>query len=108
MFKPKFQERKFDLSRENPEDYLKDLTRLANLAFANPTGGDRSQERTRRIRDAFISGIPSQLRIKLLMELDTKTVQELCTFVSKRLALKSVLPDVQPLKHFLLMRQPIH
>ena len=108
MFKLKFQEQKFNLSRETPEDYLKDLTRLANLAFANSTGGDRSQERTRRIRDAFIIGIPSQLRIKFLMELNTKTVQELCTFVSKRLALKSVLPDVQPLTHFLLMRQQIH
>ena len=93
LFKLKFQERKFNLSRETPEDYLTDLTRLANIAFANPTGGNRSQERTRRIRDAFISGMPSQLRLKLLMEPDTKTVQELCTFVSKRLALKSILPD---------------
>ena len=93
LFKLKFQERKFNLSRETPEDYLTDLTRLANLAFPNPTGGDRSQERSRRIRDAFISGMPSQLRLKLLMEADTKTVQELCTFDSKRLALKSILPD---------------
>ena len=93
LLKLKFQERKFNLSRETPEDYLTDLTRLANLAFPNPTGGDRSQERIRRIRDAFISGMPSQLRLKLLMEPDTKTVQELCTFVSKRLALKSILPD---------------
>ena len=37
--------------------------------------------------------MPSQLRTKLLMEPDTKTVQELCTFVSKMLALKSILPD---------------
>ena len=93
LFKLKFQERKFNLSRETPEDYLTDLTKLANLAFPNPTGGDRSQERSRRIRDAFISGMPSQLRLKLLMEPDTKTVQELCTFVSKRLALKTILPD---------------
>ena len=93
LFKLKFQERKFNLSRETPEDYLTDLTRLANLAFPNPTGGNRLQERTRRIRDAFISGMPSQLGLKLLMEPDTKTVQELCTFVSKRLALKSILPD---------------
>ena len=92
LFKLKFQERKFKLSRETP-DYLTDLTRMANLAFPNPTGGDRSQERTRRIRDAFISGMPSQLRLKLLLEPDTKTVQELCTFVSKRLALKRNLPD---------------
>ena len=93
LFKQKFQEQKFNLSRATPEDYLTDLTRLANLAFPNPTGGDELQERTRRIRDAFISGMPSQIRLKLLMEPDTKTVQELCTFVSKRLALKGILPD---------------
>ena len=93
LFKLNFQERKFNLSRETPEDNLTDLTRLTNLAFPNPTGGDRSQERTRRIRDAFISGMPSQLQPKLLMELDTKTAQELCTFDSKRLALKNILPD---------------
>ena len=47
LFKLKYQDRNFNLSRETPEDYLTDLTRLANLAFSNPTGGDRSQERSR-------------------------------------------------------------
>ena len=93
LFMLKNQERKFNISRETPDYYLTDLTRLANLAIPNLTGGDRSQERTRQIRYVFISGMLSQLRLKLLMEPDTKPVQELCTFVSKSLALKSILAD---------------
>ena len=67
----KFQERKFDTSKETPEDFLTDLTKLANIAFANFGGVDRSGERTRRIRDSFIAGMPTQLRLKLLMRPDT-------------------------------------
>ena len=93
LYKLKFQERKFDESKETPEDYLTDLTKLANIAFANATGTDRSGERTRRIRDAFISGMPTQIRLKLLMRPDTDTVATLCSQVSKRLVLKSILPD---------------
>ena len=93
LFRQKLQERKFNLSRETPEDYLTDLINLANAAFPNTTGGNRARERTRRIRGAFINGMLFQLRLKLLMEAETKPVQEVCTFVSKRLALKSILPD---------------
>ena len=92
LYKLKFQE-KFDESKETPENYLKDLTKLANIAFANATGTDRSGERTRRIRDAFISGMPTQIRLKLLMRPDTDTVATLCSQVSKCLVLKSILPD---------------
>ena len=59
------------MSKETPEDFLTDLTKLANIAFANSGGVDRSGERTRRIRDAFIAGMPTQLRLKLLMRPDT-------------------------------------
>ena len=93
FYKLKFQERKFDMSKETPEDFLTDLTKLANFAFANSGGVDRSGERSRRIRDAFIAGMPTQLRLKLLMRPDTDTVDTLCTQVSKRLVLKSILPD---------------
>ena len=93
LFKLKFQERKYNQSRESAEDYLTDITRLANIAFPDATGVNRSAERTRRIRDAFISGMPNSIRLKLLLEPDNKTVQELCTFVSKRQALQTTLPD---------------
>ena len=45
FYKPKFQGRRFDASKETPEDFLTDLTQLANLAFANP-GGIDTGERT--------------------------------------------------------------
>ena len=61
FYKLQFQERKFDTSKETPEDFLTDLTKLANIAFANSGGVDKSGERTRRIRDAFIAGMPTQL-----------------------------------------------
>ena len=37
--------------------------------------------------------MPNSIRLKLLLEPDNKTVQELCTFVSKRQALQTILPD---------------
>ena len=93
LYKLKFQERKFDNSKETPEDFLTDLTKLANIAFANTTGTYRSCERTRRIRDAFISGMPTQIRLKLLMRPDTDTVATLCSQVSEPFVPKSILPD---------------
>ena len=93
LYKLKFQERRFNQSKETPEDFLTDITRFANIAFADYGGNDFSAERTRRIRDAFISGMPTHIRLKLLMQPETTTVNDLCASVSKRLALKSILPD---------------
>ena len=93
FYKLKFQERKFDTSKETPEGFLTDLTKLANIDFANSGGVDRSGEQTRRIRDNFLAGMPTQLRLKLLMRPDKDTVDTLCTQVSKRLVLKSILPN---------------
>ena len=93
LYKLKFQERKFNQSKETPKDFLTDVTRLANIAFADSGGNDYSAERTRRIRDAFISGMLTQIRLKLLMQPETTTVTDLCASVSKRLTLKSILPD---------------
>ena len=92
LYKLKFQERKFNQSKKTPEDFLTDTTRLANIAFADSGGNNYSAERTRRIRDAFISGMPTHIRLKLLMQPET-TVNNLCASVSKRLTLKSILPD---------------
>ena len=47
LYKLKFQERKFIQSKETPEDILTDITRLANIAFADSGGNDYSAERTR-------------------------------------------------------------
>ena len=38
---------------------MTDITSLANIAFADSGGNDYSAERTKRIRDAFILGMPT-------------------------------------------------
>ena len=93
LYKLKFQERKFNQSKATPEDFLTDITRLAKKAFADSGGNDYSAERTRRIRDAFLSGMHTHIRLKLLMQPETTTVNDLCASVSKRLTLISILPD---------------
>ena len=96
LYKLKFQERKFNQSKETQEDFLTDLIGLLNVAFANSGGNDYSAERTRRVRDAFITGMPTHIRIKLSLQPDTTTVTDLCSSVSKRFetfCLKSILPD---------------
>ena len=40
LYKLKFQERKFNQSKETPEDFLTDITRHANIAFADSGGND--------------------------------------------------------------------
>ena len=60
----RFNERKFDSTKESPEDYIVDLQKLALKAFQNiaAVGGapaiDRGDERTRRVKEAFIQGMP--------------------------------------------------
>ena len=44
-------------------------------AFADSGGNDYSAERTRRIRDAFIPGMYTHIRLKLLMQPETTTVK---------------------------------
>ena len=72
--KLKFQERKLDESQETPEDYITDLTKIANIAFAGASGTERSGERTRRIREAFISEMPTWICLKNWLRLYTDTV----------------------------------
>ena len=52
--------RKFDPVKEQPDDFLTDLQRLANLAIVDDPAAhiDRTDERTRRIREQFIQGMP--------------------------------------------------
>ena len=44
IYKLLFQERTFNQSKETPEDFLTDITRLANIAFADSAGNDYSAE----------------------------------------------------------------
>ena len=93
LYNLQFQERKFNQSKETPVDFLTDLTRLSNIAFAASGGNDYSAERTRRIRDAFTSGMPTHIRLKLLMQPETTTVNDPFASVTKRLTFKSTYPD---------------
>ena len=88
LHKLEFQERKFNQSKETPEDFLTDITGLANIEFADSGGNDYSAERTKRIWDAFNAGLPTHIGLKLLMQPETTTVNDLCASVSKRLTLK--------------------
>ena len=69
---------------------MTDLTEIGNIAFASTIGTDRSGEQT---RDAFIYGMPTKIRLKRLMRPDTDTVATICSQVSNRLVLKSILPN---------------
>ena len=79
----KFHERKFDSVKESPEDYIVELQRLALRAFPNVAGVahgaaiDRADERTRRVKEAFIQGMPIKFKRKLLKEPQERTVEEL-------------------------------
>ena len=64
----------FNQSKETREDFLTNTTRLENIAFADSGGNDYSAERTKRIRDTFISGMPRHLKMRLLMQPETKTL----------------------------------
>ena len=66
--KLKFQERKFNQLKETPEDFVTDITRLANIAYADSGGNKYSIERTRQKLDAFISRMPTHIRFKILMQ----------------------------------------
>ena len=97
----KFQERKFDSVKESPEDYIVDLQRLALRAFPNiPAGAggappaiDRADERTRRVKEAFIQGMPIKYKKKLLKEPPERTVDDLGRIITKELWILSTYPD---------------
>ena len=57
----------------------------------------RSGERTIRVREQFIAGMHTQIRLKLLLQPNTDTANDLCSQVLKRLVLKSILPGDEAL-----------
>ena len=101
LYKIQFHARKFQQGTEQPADFLTELQRLALYAFpdieANPEQHvqqeNRNVERTRRVRDAFIKGLPQKHQRKLLQEPETTTVQDLCEKYTQRLMLENLLPE---------------
>ena len=95
----KFHERKFDSVKESPEDYIVELQRLALRAFPNVAAGahgaaiDRADERTRRVKEAFIQGMPIKFKRKLLKEPQERTVEELGRQITRELWIMNAYPD---------------
>ena len=94
-FELDLQSRKFDPAKEQPDDFLTDLQRLANLAIVDDVGAriDRNDERTRRIREQFIQGMPFKYKKVLLRELDNVGVRDLCSIVKRRLRIDQLNPE---------------
>ena len=101
LYKIQFHARKFQQGTEQPADFLTELRRLALYVFpdieANPEQHvqqeNRNVERTRRVRDAFIKGLPQKHQRKLLQEPETTPVQHLCEKYTQRLMLENLLPE---------------
>ena len=94
-FELDLQSRKFDPVKEQPDDFLTDLQRLANLAIVDHVGAgsDRNDERTRRIRKQFIQGMPFKYKKSLLREFDNVGVNDLCSIVKRRLRIEQLNPE---------------
>ena len=95
----RFTKRKFDSTKESAEDYIVDLQKLAQKAFPNiPATAaalevDRAGERTRRVREAFIQGMPIKYKKKLLKEPPERTVDELGRIVTRELWIQKAYPE---------------
>ena len=100
-----FQARKMKTSDESAQDFLTDLQRLAIEAYPDvaaraAAGGrpavvaeDRAQERNRRIKEAFINGMPTQIKRFLLTQPDETTVEDLCSKAASRMIVDRLYPE---------------
>ena len=100
-----FNSRKMKPSEESAQDFLTELQRLALEAYPNvvaraAAGGrpavaaeDRAQERTRRVREAFINGMPIKLKRFLMTQPDETPIEELCTKTSSRMIVDRLYPE---------------
>ena len=94
-----------NVSEESPQYFLTELQRLALEAYpdiqarAAAGGGpavnveNRAQERTRRVREAFINGMPIKMKRFLITQPEDMTIEELCTKVSRRLIVDRFYPE---------------
>ena len=83
-------------SEESAQDFLADLQRLALETYLNvvaraAAGGrpavvaeDRALERARRVREAFINGMPIKLRF-LMTQPEYTTIEDLCEKAARRM-----------------------
>ena len=100
-----FNSRKMKVSDESPQDFLTELQRLALEAYPDiqaraAAGGrpavnaeNRAQERTRRVREAFINGMPIKMKRFLMTQPEDMAIDELCTKVSSRLIVDRLYPE---------------
>ena len=88
---------KLDPVKEQPDDFLTDLQRLANLATVDDPAAhiDRTDGRTRRIREQFIQGMPFKYKKVLLKKNDNVTVNELCAIIKRRVRIDQINPESQ-------------
>jgi hypothetical protein len=90
LHKITFGNRKFSKSKESVEDFLTDLQRIAELAYP---GGPRADKRTRRVRDAFIHGMPNKIQRHLFSVAEAENVVQLCERAAKCILLDNLCPD---------------
>ena len=100
-----FNARKMKPAEESAQDFLTELQRLAleaypNVAHRAAAGGrpavaaeDRAQERTRRVREAFINGMPIKLKRFLMTQPDETTIEDLCAKASSRMIVDRLYPE---------------
>jgi hypothetical protein len=94
LHKLAFTTRKFMPSKENVEDYLTELNRLAALAYPELLhGDDRAAERTSRIRETFIEGMPNRIKRSLYQAPEADGPEELCERAARKLLLDSICPS---------------
>ena len=100
-----FNSRKMKASDESPQKFLTELQRLALEAYHDiqaraAAGGrpaviteDRAQERNRRVREAFINGMPIEMKRFLMTQPEDMAIKELCTKASSRLIVDRLYPE---------------
>ena len=100
-----FNSRKMKASEESAQDFLTELQRFALEAYPNVAARaaaagrpavvaeDRAQERTRRVREAFINGMPIKLKRFLMTQPDETPIEELCAKASSRMIVDRLYPE---------------
>ena len=100
-----FSARKLKSSEESAQDFLTDLQRLAFEAYPNvvaraAAGGrpavaaeNRALERARRVREAFINGMPIKLRRFLMTQPEDTTIEDLCAKAASRMIVDRLYPE---------------
>ena len=91
----RFNEKIFDPSKETAEDFLVAIQRLADLAFPDnaAAGVNRAQERTDRIKEKFIQGMPLKYKRKLLKAPAAETVDQLCDRIKTEMWVSDTYPE---------------